>query len=340
MRTMIENYANTPGDHCGSVAMRSLLGHYCDLQLPEGAVFGLGSGIDSVFISSSAMDPKSILFGRTATMELDLADALGLDYREQTENDDAQAWQSVREEVLAGRPTMLSGDIFYLDYREFTVHFPGHRFVLLGFDDSSEKAFIADRINAHPEACSYAALAASRNPEGAMSTRNLWGKFHSTKPTRTLTEAAKVAIERSVSRMIGDKGSDFGALSTGSETNVVSGVAGTMAFAEQLAEWQGREDAKWLASYNSRCIEKFGNGGGNFRRMYAAFLGWAHDLDQDLVPADAIETCIDAADTWTTLAATLDQVSQDGGDTALWQDATKQANTVAQLETKLFESLG
>ena len=35
MKTLIEGYRNHPGEHCGSVAMRSLLEHYCGLELPE-----------------------------------------------------------------------------------------------------------------------------------------------------------------------------------------------------------------------------------------------------------------------------------------------------------------
>ena len=45
MQTMIEGYRNHPGEHCGSVAMRGLLGFYCELELPEDVLFGLGSGV-------------------------------------------------------------------------------------------------------------------------------------------------------------------------------------------------------------------------------------------------------------------------------------------------------
>lgn len=167
MKTLIDDFQIFPGDHCGSVAMRGLLNHYCNLELPEPAVFGLGAGIASVYLSGPDLDPAAILFGRTPTMEQDLANNLQLDYREQTEPDDDEAWRVVREEVLAGSPTMLSGDIFYLDYREFKVHFPGHRFVLLGFEDETEQAFIADRMRPEPEICSSGAVRCSRNaPEG------------------------------------------------------------------------------------------------------------------------------------------------------------------------------
>jgi len=59
MRTMIEGYENRTGEHCGSIAMRNLLQHYCHLDLSE-----------------------SLIFGRSASMEADVADTLGVDYVE------------------------------------------------------------------------------------------------------------------------------------------------------------------------------------------------------------------------------------------------------------------
>ena len=84
MRTLIEGYENHPGQHCGSTAMRGLLQHYSGLKLPEPAVFGLGSGVASPFLSVPSLDPSPVLFGRSATLEVDAASALGIDYRELT----------------------------------------------------------------------------------------------------------------------------------------------------------------------------------------------------------------------------------------------------------------
>jgi hypothetical protein len=336
LKTRIEGYQNFPGEHCGSVAMRGLLNHYCDLELPEGATFGLGAGLACITIEGPVLDPPAVVFGRTMTMEVDLAAALGIDYREQTEADDAKAWEDVRAEVLAGRPTMLSGDIFYLDYRDYKVHFPGHRFVLLGFDEETQETIIADRINVEPEICSQGALATSRNPPEGMSTQNLWGKFYDTEIKRDLPDAAREAIRTCASRMLEGGG---GEPEFASGVRVTSGIAGIRRLRDALPEWGERDDAQWVARFNASCIEKFGNGGGNFRRLYADFLDWARDLEPDLVPEDAPARSREAADGWTAMSEALAAASEEGSDPALWKEASRHAGVVAVLEETLFRSL-
>lgn len=338
MRARIEGYRSFPGEHCGSVAMRGLLHHYCGLELPEPAVFGVASGLSCVYMEGAGLDPARLVFGRTVSLESDLAANLQIDYRERTEEDDDVAWQVVREEVLAGRPTMLSGDIFYLDYREYKVHFPGHRFVLLGFDDEVEKVWIADRIREEPEICSYAALRASRNPPEGLSTHNLWGRFHGTDVGRPLADAARIAIERCSAHMLGGDERPPAA-PEGGGFSMTTGVAGIRRLAEDLPTWAERDDASWLASYNARCIEKFGNGGGNFRRLYAGFLSWAHALDPSLAPAEAADRALRAAEGWTALSELLAAASRGEGGPEVWSRARAQALEIADLEEDLFRRL-
>lgn len=339
MKTLIEGYEIFPGEHCGSAAMRGLLKHYCGLELPEPAVFGLSAGLECAYFESGAMDPPVAVFGRTADLEANLARILAVDYREQPDPDDAHAWQVVRDEVLAGRPTMLSGDILYLDYREYKFHFPAHRFVLLGFDDAVEKAFVADRIRPEPEACSYGALMKSRNPPEGLSTHNLWGKFHGTEVGRSLPDAARLAIGECARRMLGVQPDGIGGFAAGAAPNVALGVAGIRRFAEALPGWAARPDARWVASFNARCIEKFGNGGGNFRRLYAGFLAWARELDAKLVPAGAPALATRAADAWTAISERLAAASAEDAPATPWSEAAALARELADVEQALFERL-
>jgi hypothetical protein len=337
MKAQIDSYQSFPGDHCGSVAMRGLLNHYCGLNLPEAAVFGLGAGLGSVYLAREKQDPAVLLFGRTMTMELDIGWALGLDYREQAEDDNAKAWELVKQEIIAGRPTMLTGDIFYLDYREFKYRFPGHRFVLLGFDDQTESVAIADRIRPEAEICSYRALAESRNPADSVSPANVWGRFYTTKPERSLVEASRFALDLCCARMFGEDSHEIELMTK--DSSYTSGIAGVKRLAEELPTWAQREDRQWLATYNAMVIEKFGNGGGNFRLLYAGFLEWCLQLDPALVPASAPALARRAAAQWTVLSSLLAAAAEENAVSEAFYLAGQQAMTIVATEQQLFEML-
>jgi len=339
---MITAYRNLPGEHCGSAAMRNLLYHYCGLDLPEEAVLGLGSAIDCIYMAHGNMNPSVVLFGRGITMEVDLAEALGVDYRESIEPDDARAWEVVRDEVLAGNPTMLSGDVYYLDYRKFTVHFPAHRYVLVGFDDETRTAYVADRVDPEPQACSYDAVARSRNAPEGLSVLNLWGKFHDTAPRRSVEEACARALRRSAERMMGRDSTQvelLQAVSAGTDLDLASGLQGVMRFAREVARMHERPDREFLAGYMSQSIEKFGTGGGNFRRMFAAFLRWARARVPDLVAEDLPVTADEASARWQEVAATLLEASRSPDRRALWERAAEQFQQIHDVERRLFETL-
>ncbi len=334
------DFANVPGEHCGSTAMRNLIRHYCGLELSEPAAFGLGAGIDLLYLEAAEFDPAISAYGRGITMEMDLCAALGIDYREAPDLDDAHAWEVVRDEVLAGRPTMLSGDIYYLDYRKFEVHIPSHRFVLVGLDDDREIAWIADRVDPEPQPCSYGALAASRNPRDAISTYNLWGKFHGSEVRRTPEEAHEAALARTARRMLGLDDSQSALIQMmagGRRFSITTGLAGLRRCAAELPGWGQRPGAARLARYASSTIERFGTGGGNFRVLYAAFLREARTVVPDLVAPSLPALAARSAERWAALAALL------GGDPlpdGAWAQGGAVLEEIVDLETELFETLG
>jgi len=337
MRVMIEGYENRTGEHCGSTAMRNLLQHYYRIDLSESLVFGLGAGVDLLLIEGHSFDPSVLVFGRSMSMEADVTDSLGVDYTERVDLDDDRAWETARREVCEGRPTMLSGDIFYLDYREYKVHFPGHRFVLLGFDDEKQVVYVSDRVDVEPQACSYEALRKSRNPRGFFTTYNLWGRFEGTAIRHSLEEACARAIDRATRRMLRSAEGEGPALPDPA-MRVSQGLAGLAAFAKQLEDWPHREDCEVLASYTSQCFEKWGNGGGNFRNLYAAFLREAREIAPTLVDAEAPVLASRAAEQWTTLSSHLWELGKTRSVDAL-AGCRRALDELQGLETKLFERL-
>jgi Domain of unknown function (DUF4872)/Butirosin biosynthesis protein H, N-terminal len=257
-----------------------------------------------------------------------------------TSTDDPRAlFLGGSEEVLAGRPTMLSGDAFYLDYRDFKVHFPAHRFVLVGFDDAEEVAWVVDRLVPEAQRCSYAALRLSRNPPDFISTYNLWGKFHGTTQERSLEEACASALARSARRMLGDDRSQtemIAALGGRRRFRVETGLRGLERLAEELPSWSGRPDGRALARYTAACIEKYGTGGGMFRQLFAQFLREARQLVPERAPPKLAELATASAQHWTALAGELEAFAE--GTVPVTRAAAEQANAIIELERRLFEA--
>ena len=342
MRHMIDDFRIVPAAHCGSGSMRNLIYHYCGLDLDEGVVFGLGAGLDTAYFDYPDDRPPFMLFGRGATMEADLAETLGIDYTESVQPDNELAWQEVRDEVLAGRPTMLSGDIYYLDYRDYTVHFPAHRFILLGFDEDKGECYIADRINDHPETCSLEALARSRNPNSPISTYNLWGKFSSSAQRNTLPTACGIALRKTVDRMQGTDTSqrDGMAALTRDPDSVATGLNGMKLFIQRMGQWRELPDPAPHAQYVSNAIVKFGTGGGVFRNHVAVFMHWARTQRPDLVSDTAVQLAEQAAAEWNALADTMQGLEGAATDQALWEQAIERAESIYESEYVLFNFLG
>ncbi len=341
MKTLITNYNNPPGEHCGSTATRNLLYHYCGLELSESVIFGLGAGIESMFIKINALDPAISIFGRSISMEADALSALGIDYREQPELDNNKAWEDVKNEVIAGRPTMLTGDIFFLDYRNYKVRFPAHRFVLVGFDDEQEIAYVADRVDPEPQACSYRALAESRHPATGITTFNLWGKFFNTTVTNSFEHAAILALKTCTARMTGTDTSQADLIKsvTGDDAVIITGIDGLSEFAKDLVHWHERKDAASLASYNSQCIEKFGTGGGNFRNLHTGFLQWATQVIPDVVNATHVSLAAESARCWTELSDLLQTASGNPYSPDIWLQTSDKVIEIRDIEAELFTSL-
>jgi hypothetical protein len=340
MKQLIDSYINRPGQHCGSTAMRNLLAHYHGLVLDEAVVFGIGAGLDYFMLSPYGSIP--MLSGRSASLELDACRHLDIDYKEILEPDDKKAWEAVKQEVVNGHPVMLTGDIYYLDYREFKVHFPAHRFVLVGFDDEKQHAYIMDRIKAEHETCSLEALAKSRNPADSFSTFNLWGRFGGSTASvpADMEQACRAALHTCALRMLG-KAENRSLLMQGlkMQFELKTGLAALRDLPATLLSWRETAWSAKAAAFNSDCIEKFGTGGGMFRNLYAGFLQYVLEQYPHLVTEEEVVLCRASASQWSQLAQLLQQIAAHPARKDLWEAAADAATRIAAVEAELFASI-
>ena len=99
---------------------------------------------------------------------------------------------------------MVSTDTFYLPYHKTTSHFPGHRCVVVGYDEASESVLIADRKFDTYQRCSFDELRRARNaPDYPWSCNNQYGDLEGEmKLGRPLDEAASSALRRTALGML------------------------------------------------------------------------------------------------------------------------------------------
>jgi len=323
---VVEGYAHQTGEHCASTALRNLLAHQ-GTELSEAMVFGLSSGLGFFYLQNDAMSPTRIFHGRSMSLESDFGRNTGVPLVERAEPDDERAWQAVRERIDRGLPVMVSTDTFYLGYHKTTSHFPGHRCVVVGYDDASRSVLIADRKFDTHQRCSFDELRRARNaPDYPVSCNNQYGDLEGEmKLGRPLDEAIRLALPRTALGMLEPDG------------ELPTGIPALRRLADRFADWADIADWSWAARFGYQVVIKRGAGGSFFRSLYADFLREAAPLAPELARAAPAEGMDAIASRWRDLAALLKQQSErDDCDPELFAGAGRIAGELADAEERFF----
>ena len=317
----VPGYTHLPGHHCGSTALRNLLGFH-GVAISEEMAFGLGAGACFYYVTLEDASPSRWFNGRTARLEENFDELTGAALQMRTfEEGGSEAWEAARDEIDAGRPALLLTDLYYLDHYGNSAHFPGHAVVLAGYDE--EVAYLSDtgfeelqttrlenldraRHSGHP---AYPLSGHMFTASGAVDRERL-------------REAIPAAIERAAKGMLESEFGDF------------SGLGAVRRLAEEAGSWpEVAEDWQWCARFGYQVIERRGTGGGAFRLMYSRFLEEAGRPEAPLAR--------EAAERWTDLATAFHAASErNDPDPELWRQVGGAARQVAEAEDRLWTSLG
>ena len=318
--TMVPGFRHLPGNHCGSTALRNMLAFH-GLECSEELAFGLGAGPCFYYVAFDGGSPSRFTNGRTARLEEQFVELTGAPLTLETSEDPDASWELAREVVDSGRPALLLTDLYHLDHYGRSAHFPGHAVVLAGYD--GERAYLSDTGFEDLQATSLESLALARHEQHP--AQPLAGHLFHVPPgseLRDLRDAAPRAIERAVRNMREPGLGEF------------QGLPALRRFAAEVGEWPAAaEDWQWCARFTYQVIERRGTGGGNFRRMYARFLGEV-GYKEHTVAAEA-------ADDWTALAADLLAASEaELPEPRLWSRVAEAADRVLDVEERLWAALG
>ena len=318
----VRGYVHTPGNHCGSTALRNLLAFH-GAAISEEMAFGLGAGAAFYYLNMDEGSPSRWFNGRTARLEESFRDLTGaaLELRTFAEEAGGEAWEAARAEVDAGNPALLLTDIYYLDHYGNSAHFPGHAVVLAGYDD--EAAQLSDTGFEELQTTRLENLARARHSshpayplEGHMFT------VGEELDRERLLAAVPRAIERAAAEMLDSPWAPY------------AGMPALDRLAEEAGSWPDAvEDWQWCARFGYQVIERRGTGGGCFRLMYARFLEEAGRAEAPLAA--------EAAARWTELAEAFKAASEsDEPRPALWGEDDSAAGRVRDAERRLWDALG
>src|SRR4051794_26628937 len=318
---MVPGYRHIPGNHCGSTALRNLLGFH-GVEISEEMAFGLGAGACFYYVVLDEHSPTRFTNGRAARLEENFLELTEVPLRLRTEADPEGSWQMAKEDADDGRPVLVLTDLYYLDHYGRSAHFPGHSVVLAGYDD--ELAWLSDTAFEDLQTTSLDGLREARHsqqpifpleghaidaPEGTKLDRD------------DLLAHAPRAIERAASQMLDPPLGEY------------EGLPALRRFAAEVGEWPGAaEDWQWCARFLYQVIERRGTGGGNFRRMYSRFLEEAGYEESALAH--------EAAEDWARLAIAARTASEpDEPDPAHWEELSSDAARVLDAEERLWTAL-
>jgi hypothetical protein len=318
----VPGFVHTPGNHCGSTALRNLLGFH-GVEISEETAFGLGAGAGFYYLALDDSSPSRWFNGRTARLEESFRELTGaaLELRTFAAEDGEGAWEAARAEIDSGNPSLLLTDIYYLDHYGNSAHFPGHAVVLAGYD--SEAAHLSDTGFEELQTTRLENLARARHSghpayplEGHMFT------VAEAIDRVQLEAAVPRAIARAASEMLEPPFGPFGGLPALERLAAEAGCWPAL-----VADWQ------WCARFAYQVIERRGTGGGCFRLMYSRFLA---EAEREEAPLAAL-----AAARWTELAEAFKAVSEkDEPRSQPWQAVGARAAAVLEAERRLWTALG
>jgi hypothetical protein len=320
-RTTVPGYRHVPGHHCGSTALRNLLGFH-GVQVSEEMAFGLGAGACFFYVVIDGQSPSRFTNGRAAKLEENFLELTGTPLRLRTDADPDRSWELARESVDSGRPALLLTDLYYLDHYGNSAHFPGHAVVLAGYD--SDKALLSDTGFDELQETALENLAKARHskqpifqleghivdlPEGAELS------------AEALRAAVPAAIERAAREMLEPALGEY------------QGIPALARLADEIEAWpELADDWQWCARFLFQVIERRGTGGGNFRAMYSRFLAETGFEEAGLAAQ--------ASERWSDLAERARQASEsDEPDAETWRGLGAAAGAVLAAEEPLWTSL-
>jgi hypothetical protein len=297
------------GGHCGTGSFRDLLEYhalgYGAEPLSESMVLGLSGSLTFLFAQQAAppdapgLQLPLYMNGRSEDLESRFCANVGIGLDLRRTDDSGEAWAWLRDELTAGRPTMVWANIGDLDYLDVKLDNTRHDVIVTGFDLDAGVAFLADYDRDELEPCALDSLARARASSafpGPARNATWVMRFPERLPEPGVV--VRVAIESVVRNMCRPRDP---ALPYG------EGLCAVRELAESYRDWPERfgGELRSVLKLLHVLIDRAGTGGSLFRRFFARFLAEAAELTGDRSLEGPAAAYDELADAWAELSRTV-----------------------------------
>jgi Butirosin biosynthesis protein H, N-terminal/Domain of unknown function (DUF4872) len=295
LQVNIPGFSHRTGFHCGSSAIKSLLG-FLGHDLSEPMCLGLGQGLGFAYISGESASPSHLVFTRSVDLEVLAFKALGIEVQVPRTVDADEGWSWIKSEIDRGVPALIQVNIAGLPYFGTNTNFAGHKVLVVGYDSEAQTATISDNEFPELQTVPLADLARARiSTTVPFDLQNDWLRIAVPSSLTSLKEAIPKALLGQAQKMTAE-GEMFG-------------VNGLGLLADRIDTWGEAKDWKWCARFTYQIIERRGTGGGAFRLKYAAFLEESVEHCPLIDKLDLPARMNRIAGTWTELATVFKRIS-------------------------------
>jgi hypothetical protein len=327
----LTDFPHTQSAHCESGVAANLLNHK-GIKVSEAMAFGVGCGLFFAYLPFIRINGLPLVTYRAAPGHIlkRLAAIPGMELKQKTFRNQAQAMAELDELLEQGIPVGLQTGVFWLPYfpRALRFHFNAHNLVVYGKD--GDEYLISDPVFPAPVRCPAEDLLRARFASGALAPK---GKMYYLTNVPEQLEL-KPLIRQGIGTVCGKMlGSPFPLI----------GIKGMRFMANRLEKWParlGQERADLHLGHVVRMQEEIGTGGGGFRFMYAAFLQEAAGEMQEQALRDCADSLTAAGDNWRQFAVMAARVCKGrarSGDSYIAMAA--QIRTCAELEGAVYQKL-
>jgi len=298
MVKIIENWVHRPGKHCASTAISDLMNFY-NITMSEEMCFGLGSGLGFFYVKGEIFNPTHAIMTRSATLESDFFNNLGIPFSWRIEKDNEKAIKIVEDFIDMNIPVLLQTDIYYIDYYKSSTHFNGHVVLQWGYDKKEKKAFLSDTHWNGLQELSYGSLQKARTSKSPpIILENNYFEVKKIALELNMTNLIKNALRQQATQMLSN-----------SDDKGFIGIGGMKNFAKDIVNWKKAKDWKWCARFSYQVIERRGTGGGAFRLMYSKFIKESEEYLPSLKRNNMADRMLQIAVRWTELSVALKKIS-------------------------------